>query len=80
MEGSVETVNNQPAWMDSRAAAVHCGNIHHKTIERYARNGRVPGYFRFNRWYFDREELDAWMRGALHSESQLHRVDEMMCA
>lgn len=83
MEDSVETVTiatNEIVWMDSRAAAAHYGNVHYKTIERYARSGKVPGYFRFNRWYFHREELDAWMKGALHSESQLHRVDERMCA
>jgi hypothetical protein len=43
------------AWMDSRTAAKYLGfdKMHaFKTLERYARESKLPGYFRFNRWYF----------------------------
>lgn len=41
--------------------------VHPKTIKRMARNGEVPGHFRFGRWFFYASELDCWMRTELHS-------------
>ena len=37
----------------------------HKTIERYAREGAIPGHFRLRRWYFLKSELDSWLRSEL---------------
>src|ERR1039458_8256793 len=65
------------AWMDSRTAAKYLGfdKTHaFKTVERYAREGKLPGYFRFNRWYFLKEELDAWIKGGVSSSGQSVRV------
>jgi excisionase family DNA binding protein len=61
-------------WLDSREAATVL-KIHHKTLERKAREGAIPGYQRFSRWYFRRSELDAWLMGALQSGSQPCRVN-----
>ena len=61
-------------WLDSRQAAAVL-KINHKTLERYAREGRIPGYQRFSRWYFRRSELDAWLAGTLQSVSQSVRVN-----
>jgi excisionase family DNA binding protein len=41
--------------------------VHPRTIKRMARAGKVPGHFRFGRWYFYASELDCWMRMELHS-------------
>ncbi|MFZ3380552.1 MAG: helix-turn-helix domain-containing protein [Candidatus Acidiferrales bacterium] len=41
--------------------------VHPKTVKRMARGGKVPGHFRFGRWFFYATELDCWMRTELHS-------------
>ena len=46
-----------------------------KTLERYAREGRIPSYFRFNRWYFLKEDLDTWIKAGVCSGSQSVRVN-----
>jgi excisionase family DNA binding protein len=58
-----------PEWLDSRQAAALFG-VHHKTLERKARRGEIPGYFRFRRWFFVKEELAAWLHDALPSHRQ----------
>ncbi len=47
--------------LDATEAAqlVHC---HVKTLERYARQGTIPGYKIHGRWYFRASELDSWVR------------------
>lgn len=40
--------------------------VHPKTVKRMARNGEVPGHFRFGRWYFYLSELDSWMKMELN--------------
>jgi hypothetical protein len=69
--------NSEPTfepWLDSRQAAAIL-RINHKTLERKAREGMIPGYQRFSRWYFRRSELDGWLTGALQSGSQPCRVN-----
>ena len=41
--------------------------VHPKTVKRMARSGKLPGHFRFGRWFFYASELDCWMRTELHS-------------
>ncbi len=41
--------------------------VHPKTIKRMARDRRLPGHFRFGRWFFYASELDGWMRTELNS-------------
>jgi excisionase family DNA binding protein len=41
--------------------------VHPRTIKRMARGGKVPGHFRFGRWFFYASELDCWMRMELNS-------------
>ena len=41
--------------------------VHPKTIKRMARDRRLPGHFRFGRWFFFASELDGWMRTELNS-------------
>ena len=46
----------------SSEAARLLGNIHVKTLQRYARHKRIPGYQIGGHWYFRASELDSWLR------------------
>jgi excisionase family DNA binding protein len=56
--------------MDSPEAAKLLGNIHVKTLQRYARRGSLPGYQIGGHWYFRASELDAWLRSRINSNCQ----------
>ena len=71
--GSVPTQLFEPL-IDSREAATLL-HMHHKTLERKARNGEIPGYQIGGRWYFRASELDAWLRSRVNSTSQSRRVN-----
>ena len=61
--------------LDSKAAAALL-DIHHKTLEKYAREGRLPAHRFGNRlWRFRATELDEWLRNTLQSASQSVRVN-----
>jgi excisionase family DNA binding protein len=51
-------------------AARLLGNIHVKTLQRYARQGTVPGYRIGGHWYFRVTELDEWLRSRINSNCQ----------
>jgi hypothetical protein len=53
----------------STQAARLLGNIHVKTLQRYARLGRLPGYQIAGHWYFRESELDVWLRHQINSKS-----------
>jgi excisionase family DNA binding protein len=42
--------------------------IHPKTLEKWAREARVPAY-NLGRWKFRASELDAWLRRSVHSNA-----------
>jgi excisionase family DNA binding protein len=48
-------------------AAKLLGNIHVKTLQRYARRGNLPGYQIGGHWYFRASELDSWLRSRINS-------------
>lgn len=54
----------RPLTCEEAAAFVR---VHPKTVKRMARDGELPGHFRFGRWFFYASELDFWMRTELHS-------------
>jgi len=56
--------------ISSAQAAKLLGNLHVKTLQRYARLGRLPGYQIGRHWYFRESELDAWLRLQLNSKCQ----------
>jgi excisionase family DNA binding protein len=62
-DGKRPTVE-RPLTCEEAAAFVR---VHPRTVKRMARVGKVPGHFRFGRWYFYASELDCWMRMELHS-------------
>jgi excisionase family DNA binding protein len=51
----------------SHEAARLLGNIHVKTLQRYARQRRIPGYQIGGHWYFRASELDSWVHSLLNS-------------
>jgi len=58
------SVVERPLTCEEAAAFVR---VHPRTVKRMAGAGKVPGHFRFGRWYFYASELDCWMRMELHS-------------
>jgi len=64
------------ALIGSPEAAKLLGNIHVKTLQRYARIGSLPGYQIGGHWYFRVSELDAWLQSRINSNCQpADRVD-----
>jgi excisionase family DNA binding protein len=51
----------------SAQAASLLGDIHVKTLQRYARAGSIPGYQIGGHWYFRESELDSWLRSRINS-------------
>lgn len=51
-------------------AAKLLGNIHVKTLQRYARTGTLAGYRIGGHWYFRISELDSWLRSRVNSNCQ----------
>lgn len=69
----VEATREPPVFeplLGSEDAARLLGNIHVKTLQRYARQGSVPGYRIGGHWYFRITELDVWLRSRLNSNRQ----------
>ncbi|PYT49640.1 MAG: hypothetical protein DMG44_09705 [Acidobacteria bacterium] len=62
--------------ISSPEAAKLLGNIHVKTLQRYARMGGLPGYQIGSHWYFRTSELDDWLQSRINSKCQpADRVD-----
>lgn len=62
--------------INSPVAAKLLGDIHVKTLQRYARMGSLPGYQIAGHWYFRVSELDAWLQSRINSSCQpADRVD-----
>ena len=66
------TAPNQTAepFLDCAAAAAVLGGLHPKTVERWAREGRIPAYRYFRNWRFRVSDLEVWMRS--HVQSACH--------
>ena len=60
----------------SAEAAKLLGNIHVKTLQRYARHKRVPGYQIGGHWYFRASELDSWLRSQINLSCHPCRLQE----
>jgi len=71
---SVPTEKLFEPLLDSREAAALL-KMHHKTLERKAREGEIPGYQILGKWCFRASELDTWLRSQLNSASQSVRVN-----
>jgi len=76
LKPSQESTPAFEALIASPEAAKLLGNIHVKTLQRYARTGSLPGYQIGGHWYFRASELDVWLQSRINSNRQLaDRVD-----
>ena len=62
--------------IDSCEAAKPLGNIHVKTLQRYARHRQVPGYQIGGHWYFRASELDSWLQSRINLTCHPCRLQE----
>ena len=69
-----DSVTRPAEILSSKDVAALLGR-NHKTIERYAREGEIPGHFKLNRWYFFKPELDSWLQSDVESTRQPCRVN-----
>ena len=60
------TQSTEP-FLDCLGAAAVLGGVHPKTVERWARQGRIPAYRFFKRWSFRASELEVWIRSHVNS-------------
>jgi len=60
----------------SPEAAKLLGNIHVKTLQRYARTRRLPGYQIGGHWYFRASELDSWLHSRINSSCHPCRLNQ----
>jgi excisionase family DNA binding protein len=63
-------------FVDCAAAAVILGGVHPKTVERWAREGRIPAYRYFRHWKFRASELELWMRSHVNSSCHPCRFEQ----
>jgi excisionase family DNA binding protein len=61
--------------IECKDAAKLLGNIHVKTLQRYARRGTLPGYRVAGHWYFRATELDVWLRTRINSSCHPCRLN-----
>ena len=54
-------------FLDCIRAAAVLGGLHPKTVERWARQGRIPAYRYSKSWRFRVSELEVWMRSHVNS-------------
>jgi excisionase family DNA binding protein len=59
--------------LNSEEAAALLGNLHVKTLQKYARLGSVPSYRIGGHWYFRASELDDWVRSQINSSCRPFR-------
>lgn len=70
MESLIQFPNPTPTFeplLNTEDAAALLG-VHPKTLERWAREGRVPAYD-LGRWRFRASALDVWLRSSVQSAS-----------
>jgi excisionase family DNA binding protein len=53
--------------LDCVGAAAVLGGLRPKTVERWAREGRIPAYHYFRHWKFRASELEVWMLSHINS-------------
>src|SRR5271154_5892377 len=72
----LQSDNQFERLLRSEEAAKLLGDIHVKTLQRYARQGRLPGYRIGGHWYFRASELDAWLRSRINSSCHPCRLNQ----
>ena len=65
---SADSVEFEPILTSEQAAAFL--QIHPKTLQRMARQGRVPGYRVGDLWRFRASDLEAWLASTMVSSDR----------
>ena len=73
---SATTQGDFEPLIGSCEAARLLGDIHVKTLQRYARQRNIPGYQVGGHWYFRASELDSWLRSRLNLSCHPCRLQE----
>jgi excisionase family DNA binding protein len=73
---AAKTAHSFEPLISSCEAARLLGNIHVKTLQRYARRRRVPGYQIGGHWYFRASELDSWLQSRINLSCHPCRLQE----
>ena len=76
MNAPMETGITVERFIDCAAAAAVLGGVHPKTVERWAREGRIPAYRYFRHWKFRPSELEVWMRSHVNSPCHPCRFEQ----
>ena len=63
-----DTMSRHEPLLDCAGAAVLLGGVHPKTVQKWAREGRIPAYRFFKRWCFRASELELWLSSHVHSQ------------
>ena len=63
----ITTLQAVEPLLDCAGAAAILGGLHPKTVERWAREGRIPAYHYFRHWKFRASELEVWMLSHVNS-------------
>ena len=71
---AVSTARAFERLLTSREAA-ELLRMHYKTLERWAREGRIPAHFLHRRWFFRASELDTWVVSAVHSSQPIRPLE-----
>ncbi len=71
----METIQSIEPLLDCAEAAAVLGGVHPKTVERWARERRIPAYRFFKKWRFRASELELWMRSHVQSPCHPCRLD-----
>jgi len=72
----MQTLQASEPLVDSTAAADILGGIHPKTVERWARAGKIPAYRFFKQWRFRVSELEMWIRSHVNSHCHPCRFEK----
>ena len=73
---SMETTELVEPLLDCAAAAAVLGGVHPKTVERWARERRIPSYRYFRHWRFRASELEVWLRSQVQSPCHPCRLNK----
>ncbi len=78
---SASTANTGPfqapePLLDCVGAVAVLGGLHPKTVERWAREGRIPAYHYFRHWKFRASEVGVWMLSHVNSVCHPCRLNQ----
>jgi excisionase family DNA binding protein len=65
-EGFRADIEKERAW-NVHEAAYYLGKMNYKTLQKYARDGKIPAHWWGGHWQFYKWELDEWRGSTVRS-------------